>query len=47
MWDPIDSCVQRALLFNCASGLKYPMPPSNKTIDRHQPIDYGRIMRGE
>lgn len=45
--DGVISPQERALLFNCASGLKYPMPPSNKTIDRHQPIDYGRIMRGE
>lgn len=30
----------RAILFNCASGLKYPMPPVTRTLDRHQPIDY-------
>lgn len=36
----------RVLLFNCATGLKYPMPPSNNDIDRHQPIDYGVIAEG-
>lgn len=29
-----------AVLFNCASGLKYPMPPVTASIDRHKPIDY-------
>ena len=29
-----------ALLFNCATGLKYPMPEAGLTIDRNQPIDY-------
>ena len=36
----------RVLLFNCAPGLKYPMPPSNNDIDRHEPIDYGEIAKG-
>ena len=36
----------RVLLFNCATGLKYPMPPSNNDIDRHEPIDYGEIAKG-
>jgi len=30
----------RVVLFNCAAGLKYPMPPVTRTLDRHQPIDY-------
>jgi threonine synthase len=34
------------LLFNCATGLKYPMPPSNNDVDRHQPVDYGVIAKG-
>jgi threonine synthase len=34
---------ERAVLFNCATGLKYPLPPSNQTLDRHQPVDYGRF----
>jgi threonine synthase len=36
----------RVLLFNCATGLKYPMPPSNNDIDRHEPIDYREIAKG-
>ena len=31
---------ETALLFNCATGLKYPMPPVTRRLDRHQPIDY-------
>ncbi|MGY0782484.1 threonine synthase [Azospirillum argentinense] len=31
---------ERAVLFNCATGLKYPLPPIHRTLDRHQPIDY-------
>ena len=31
----------RVLLFNCASGLKYPLPKMERKLDRHQPIDYG------
>jgi threonine synthase len=34
---------EEALLFNCATGLKYPLPPSHCTIDRHQPIDYAAL----
>ena len=30
----------------CATGLKYPMPPSNNDVDRHQPVDYGVIAKG-
>ncbi|HZS82736.1 MAG TPA: threonine synthase [Stellaceae bacterium] len=30
----------RVVLFNCATGLKYPMPPVTRRLDRHQPIDY-------
>jgi threonine synthase len=30
----------RALLFNCATGLKYPLPRQERTIDRHEPIDW-------
>ena len=30
----------RVVLFNCATGLKYPMPPARQTIDRTQPINY-------
>lgn len=31
---------ETAVLYNCATGLKYPMPTATKTIDRHQKIDY-------
>jgi threonine synthase len=30
----------RVMLFNCATGLKYPLPPVTRTLDRHKPIDY-------
>lgn len=33
----------RAVLFNCGNGLKYPMPPADASIDRHQPIDWSAI----
>ncbi|MEM0928061.1 MAG: threonine synthase [Pseudomonadota bacterium] len=33
----------RAVLFNCATGLKYPMTAEIGTVDRTQPIDYGRF----
>ncbi|MBP2227803.1 threonine synthase [Azospirillum agricola] len=31
---------ERAVLFNCATGLKYPLPPVHRTLDRHRPIDW-------
>jgi threonine synthase len=31
---------ERAVLFNCATGLKYPLPIARKTLDRHKPIDF-------
>ena len=31
---------ERALLFNCASGLKYPMPSAGRRIDCRQALDY-------
>jgi threonine synthase len=30
----------RVMLFNCATGLKYPLPPVHRTLDRLKPIDY-------
>ena len=33
----------RALLFNCATGLKYPMADLSRTLDRHQPIDFAAL----
>jgi threonine synthase len=31
---------ERAVLFNCATGLKYPLPPVTRTLDRTHPIDF-------
>ena len=31
---------EQALLFNCATGLKYPLPPIRRMLDRHKPIDF-------
>ena len=33
----------RVVLFNCATGLKYPLPPVQRTLDCHKPIDYGAL----
>ena len=33
----------RAVLFNCGNGLKYPMPAADAALDRHQPIDWSAI----
>jgi threonine synthase len=34
---------ERVVLFNCATGLKYPLPPVDRTLDRWQPIDYAAL----
>ncbi len=34
---------ETALLFNCATGLKYPLPPVTRRLDCRQPIDYGAL----
>ena len=34
---------ETVLLFNCASGLKYPMPEAGEFVDRHKPIDYAKL----
>jgi threonine synthase len=34
---------ERALLFNCATGLKYPMPDRSAPLDRHSPIDFASL----
>ncbi len=31
---------ERAVLFNCGSGLKYPMPPADASLDKDAPIDW-------
>ena len=32
------------LLFNCATGLKYPLPPVHRTLDRTKPIDFAALV---
>ena len=34
---------ERAVLFNCATGLKYPLPPVTRSIDRTKPIDFAAL----
>ena len=35
----------KVVLFNCASGLKYPMPDSNKIIDKNSTIKYSQFSK--
>ena len=37
------SKTDRVMLFNCATGLKYPLPKVDRTLDRHKPIDYSQF----
>ncbi len=34
---------ERVVLFNCATGLKYPMPAAPQTLDRHAAIDFDTL----
>ncbi len=34
---------EQALLFNCATGLKYPLPPIHRALDRRKPIDFAAL----
>ena len=34
---------ERTVLFNCATGLKYPLPPMHRTLDRFKPIDFSAL----
>ena len=34
---------ETAVLFNCATGLKYPLPPADQTIDCTQPVPYDTL----
>jgi len=34
---------ERAVLFNCATGLKYPLPPVTRRLDCRAPIDYAAL----
>jgi threonine synthase len=38
------SAEESVVLFNCATGLKYDMPPVTAALDRHQPIDYAAMI---
>ncbi|NNC39199.1 MAG: threonine synthase [Acidimicrobiia bacterium] len=37
---------ERALLFNCGNGLKYPMPTTERRIDQTRPIDWASLANG-
>jgi hypothetical protein len=34
---------EKVVIFNCASGLKYPMPDSNQAIDKNSAIKYNQF----
>src|SRR5467141_3394486 len=34
---------ERAVLFNCATGLKYPLPPVHRTLDINKEIDFANL----
>ncbi|MBB3348650.1 threonine synthase [Sphingomonas sp. BK069] len=34
---------EEVVLFNCATGLKYPLPPAEQRLDRHGAIDFDRL----
>ncbi len=34
---------ESAVLFNCATGLKYPMPEAPRALDRTRPIDFDSL----
>ena len=36
---------EQAVLFNCGNGLKYPMPPVERTLDHTAPIDWDALAR--
>ena len=36
---------ESAVLFNCATGLKYPLPPADAILDCDQPIEFKRLMK--
>jgi threonine synthase len=37
---------ERAVLFNCATGLKYPLPPAERRLDIARPIDWASLAGG-
>ncbi|ANY82629.1 threonine synthase (plasmid) [Microvirga ossetica] len=38
---------ERAVLFNCATGLKYPMPPVHASLDRTKPINFAGLSEAD
>src|ERR1700730_12445662 len=34
---------EQVVLFNCATGLKYPLPPVQRRLDRFKPIDFAAL----
>ena len=34
---------ERVVLFNCATGLKYPMPEAGVFVDRNRPVEYQKL----
>ena len=37
---------ERVVLFNCATGLKYPLPPAGRRLDKDGPIDFAVLRDG-
>lgn len=35
----------RIVLYNCATGLKYPLPPVTRSLDRHKPVDFAALLK--
>ena len=35
----------RIVIFNCATGLKYPLPPSGQRLDANKPVDFALLRR--
>jgi threonine synthase len=35
---------EHVVLFNCATGLKYPLPPVYASLDRNKPIDFAKAL---
>jgi threonine synthase len=35
---------ETAVLFNCATGLKYPMPPAANALDCHEAVDFDTLL---
>jgi len=42
--DGLVKASDQAVLFNCATGLKYDLPPMNRRLDCRLPIDYSRFV---